>query len=166
MTSRPRTPRCIYWDTSALVRKLYRNKHRSWINGLFRGSGHVNYASELTVLEVASALACRVRDKEIDAVAYDRARRQFMEDIANRRVTLVTFDQRVMIDALQLIDYVGVSHGKSLKTNDACHIRSARDLAMRSKSKVVFVTMDETLSKIALTVPYVSEHLIVRYRHP
>lgn len=106
-----------FGDTSAII-KLYHNEVGSdWMENLFNDQTANLIISELTTIEVSSALARRLRRGEITNHAYQMALKNFEQDCANRfRMTPLT--SKVVEIARNLIHQHG-GNQLALRTLDA-----------------------------------------------
>ena len=87
----------IYFlDSSALVKRYAVETGTSWISSLCDSSnGHTILIANVTVVEVAAALASKRRSREITPEAYDQVMQDFIRD-ASTQYQVLGVDQHVI----------------------------------------------------------------------
>ncbi|HLP75450.1 MAG TPA: type II toxin-antitoxin system VapC family toxin [Candidatus Paceibacterota bacterium] len=114
----------MYLDTGILVKLLTPEPETAYFEQQLRG--HPLVTSELSVVEVKSALFAKERAGSIDAVRRMKAEAKFSEMIESEIVTLLNLNNRVLRKATQTIQ---ACHPKvPLRALDALHVATC-DLA-------------------------------------
>lgn len=102
--------------------------------------------SRLSVVEIQSVFAGKVRCGAISAGDAADLRRRFFEDVANGMFGIVALSSEHFDEAGQLIEPYGASHG--LRTLDSLQLAVALSL-YRAGAVEDFVVADKILSKVA-----------------
>jgi uncharacterized protein len=139
----------LFLDTSALVRRYDpaepgAARVRSLVR---RRSGHTQAIAEITVIEVASAFARKLREGSITQARQRRLWRVFRGHWRTQ-YQVVALDERVRLRAMQLV------FAHPLRTLDAIQLASALALAAslaRLTRDVRFCTADQRLAGTAST---------------
>ncbi|MBS1836050.1 MAG: type II toxin-antitoxin system VapC family toxin, partial [Acidobacteria bacterium] len=79
-----------YFDSSALVRLYHDEPGTDFLDRLLESQGGVVIASRLTLVEVESAVAIKLRTGSLDHTGAEIVRRRLRSDVANGRVRVVT----------------------------------------------------------------------------
>ncbi|MCZ7625708.1 MAG: hypothetical protein C3F12_05260 [Candidatus Methylomirabilota bacterium] len=134
----------LFVDTSALVKFYYPEPDSDRIEALLLRAERI-YITNLTVVEMASALSKKVRmgdiQKEQETVVWNT----FLDDLQTWQVELVTLNDRDYLKAADLIRELGRRYG--LKTLDALQLSAAH-----SFHDAKFLCSDKTLTKTALKI--------------
>ena len=136
-----------YFDTSALCRWYHREAGSDVIDRLMSEADARHLASWLTIVETESALAQKVRTREITARKFRLLRTRLRTDIARHRLLVVKLLRRYVDQAGDLIAKYGTKH--RLRAADALHLAIAIDL-VRNKDIDSFVTADALLVTLAV----------------
>ncbi len=112
----------VYLDTSALI-KLYVPEAFSSEVERFVAESDVLVISRLSVLEWHCAMSRRMRAGLITEDYLNTARTEFTRHLAEDYFRIVSVDDSIMIDALQVLDNV---KPVPLRTLDALHLTAAR----------------------------------------
>ena len=109
--------------------------------------GSRSLISHLSILEMESVLAIKMRTGEIDEPAMEIARRRFRADLAQQRLLVAPpLLERHFNDARKLLVRYGVSEG--LRTLDALQLAIALDLRQLGQISVL-VAADQRLCRVA-----------------
>lgn len=134
----------IFVDTSSLVKFYYPEPDSERIETFLLEAEHI-YISNLTVVEVASALARKVRTgdlkKEQETVIWNT----FLDDLQIGQIEVLNLDERDYLRAADLIREFGGRYG--IKTLDSLQLSVALGLG-----NVKFLCSDSTLIQIALKI--------------
>jgi predicted nucleic acid-binding protein len=131
-----------FFDTSALA-KLYRQEAGSdFVDRLISERGSRHLISRLTLVEMESVFALKVRMGEIDRQAAVMARRRLEADLGRQRLLMAAVDDGHFIDARQLLIRYGAV--EALRTLDALQLAVALRLK-RTGLVNVFVAADQRL---------------------
>ncbi len=142
-----------FFDTSALGKNYHNEVGTPKVEQLLKEPGARHFISRLSVIEIQSVFAGKVRAGVISESDFRTLRRRFLTDIARRRVDVVRLTGFHYQEAERLIRKQAMSY--SLRTLDAIQLSVALDLRARGLSNH-FVCADRNLCKVA-----VSEALIV-----
>ncbi len=133
-------PTCFF-DTSALVPRYHKGRFTYRINRVFGGHQRI-FICEITVVEIASALAANCREKGLPDEEYTRMQSEFFRDIANDRISIRALDSSDLFRAMHLIALGGVINRRGLRSSDAIVAVSCRQLAFETRERVTFYTKD------------------------
>jgi predicted nucleic acid-binding protein len=135
-----------FLDTSALA-KLYRSEAGSpVVDRIFSEPASQHLISRLTIVEVESVFALKVRTGEIDPHAVLLARRRLETDLGRSRLLVAAVNDDHFRSARQLL----IKHGltEALRTLDALQLSIALTLK-RAGLVTVFVASDQRLCRVA-----------------
>ncbi len=134
----------IFVDTSALVKFYYPEPDSDRVEALLLRAERL-YITNLTVVEMASALSKKVRmgdlKKEQETVAWNT----FLDDLQTGQVEVVTLNDRDYLKAADLIRELGGKYG--IKTLDSLQLSAAHSL-----HHAEFLCSDKTLTKTAVKI--------------
>lgn len=138
----------IFIDTSALVKRYAKEQGSEKVDELFQKEKDV-WISQLSIVELLSALHRKAREKELLPEDVSIARAAFFRDLTRRRIEVVAFDRRIFKDALRL--FLKDQLFLYLRSLDAFQVSFA-DKLNRDKGLDMFVVSDrkfrETLRSI------------------
>jgi len=104
------------------------------------------YIANITVVEMAGALAKVCRSKGHDTKKFESMDTAFLKDIANGRLSVRDITQSDMQRARHLLRYAGVVKKRALGASDALLSVCCLELALEKKGvPVIFYTEDWTL---------------------
>ena len=134
-------------DTSALAKRYHKENGSDGMDIILEQPGSRSLISHLSIVELESVLAIKMRTGEIDQAALDVARRRFGADLAQQRlvVALPTYESHFQGARRLLIQY-GVTEG--LRTLDALQLAIALDLR-RSGYVGMMVSADQRLCQVS-----------------
>jgi predicted nucleic acid-binding protein len=135
-----------FLDSSALVKVYHAEAGSAAVEELALGSAVTILISRLSVVEVQSAFAGKVRAGVISAGDAAGLRRRLLEDIANGVFGVVALTSGHFDQAGEPIERYGPSHG--LRTLDSLQLAVALSLHRRSAIEN-FVAADKVLCKVA-----------------
>lgn len=134
----------IFVDTSALVKFYYPERDSDRIETLLLRAERI-YITNLTVVEMASALSKKVRigdiKKEQETVLWNT----FLDDLQTGQVEMVILNDRDYFKAADLIRELGGRYG--IKTLDSLQLSAAHSL-----HHAEFLCSDKTLTKAAVKI--------------
>lgn len=136
-----------FFDTSALA-KVYRKEIGSdFVDRILSEPTSQQIISRLSIVEMESVLALKVRTGEIDQHSVLIARRRLEADLARRRLLVAAVNDEHFPTARQLL----VKHGalEALRTLDALQLSVALGLR-RAGLMTVFVAADQRLCRVAM----------------
>ncbi|MCD6494212.1 MAG: type II toxin-antitoxin system VapC family toxin [Archaeoglobaceae archaeon] len=128
-----------YLDTSALVKRYHKEEYSDIIDEIFEK--YVISISELTIVELTSALRKKVDEKEIRQKEMFRVLTKFYEDLTD--FIVLKFDSEVISNAVDLIiryrlktlDSLQLAFAIKLKDYDPLFISFDRKLINSAKSE-------------------------------
>ena len=134
-----------FFDTSALV-KLYHNEEGSErVEDMFNERDSMALISEMGAVEMHSALAKKVRTKEINEEQMNHALQSFYGDYVDGRIEVVAMDYAHYTDAVILI--LQYSTQSRLRTLDAIQLAVSMRLHQRG-ALTHFVCADQVLCDV------------------
>jgi predicted nucleic acid-binding protein len=154
-----------YLDTCSLKWRYLFGVPTADVNSILDSSNNNVYIGELTILEWSSALACAVKEGIIDERIFKSNELALFKDVADQKLKVFQA-KRLFERARSWIEYIGVVHKRSLKTNDAIHISTALELSAQVEETVEFVTCDQRLYKIVDEFGIIKPHLNPLYFAP
>jgi predicted nucleic acid-binding protein len=131
----------LYVDTSALVKFYYPEQGSDGVEEALLGADRV-YISQLTIVEMASALMQKIRTGDLTKRAETVIWTAFQDDMNAGNVELVHLHDRHYVKAADVIREYGKAHG--IKTLDALHLSIAHGL-----HAATFLCSDKVLVRIA-----------------
>lgn len=131
----------VYVDTSALVKFYYPEQGSDSVEDALLGADRV-YVSQLTMVEMASALMQKIRTGDLTKRAETVIWTAFQDDMNAGKVEMVHLHDRHYLKAADVIREYGKAHG--IKTLDALHLSIAHGL-----QHVSFLCSDKVLVRIA-----------------
>lgn len=137
----------FFLDTSALVKRYRVEVGTEVVDQLFSQASAEFWISRLSVVEVVSALALRVRTGELSMADYQLARARFLGDIATKALQVVRPLAIHYHRAELLIDQFAPS--RRLRTLDALQLGVALHLATQDPIDA-FLCADQSLCEIAV----------------
>jgi uncharacterized protein len=138
-----------FFDTSALIKLYHQEDGTEEVDELLDQDESLIVISDLAVVEMASALARKVRTQEITAEVFHTAVAAFEEDVA--AFESYPLSHQILHDARQLLKSKGLIDG--LRTLDALQLATALfahqwhplDLFIASDKRLVTVAEKESL---------------------
>lgn len=131
----------VFVDTSALVKFYYPEADSDKIEALLLKSSRI-YISQLHVVEMASALMKKVRDRDLQKLKAAILWNTFLDDLQSGQIETISIEERHYFKAADLVQVFGERYG--IKTLDALHLAVAHALV-----NVSFLCADKPLSRIA-----------------
>lgn len=130
----------FFFDTSALVKLYHQESGTGRVEEIFGQTQNSLIISELTIVELYSSLARKLRTGEITVQAQEEALRNFEEDCTQRFV-INPVSSVVLQRAKELLQRHG--NTKTLRSLDALQLAAC--LVARTSAEVVFVCADGRL---------------------
>lgn len=160
-----------FLDTSALIHRYLDGPSSRTIRTLISRRSTKCFIAELTVLEMSSAIARRLRkaqndNKVIDPGAnrrFDRLEAKFFRDIAQGSIEVYPLTYTHYTRARGLLRYAGIVKNRRITTVDALIASAALDLAYRERQRIQFCTSDRPLYSIMSGINAFSSALDLRY---
>lgn len=139
-----------YFLDSSAVGKLYHGEVGSGVvEELVDQADSEAYISRLTVVEIQSVFAGKVRTGEISVDDVEAVRSRFLADLKSRKLKVAAIPHAYFQGAELLIRQYGIS--LSLRTLDALQLTAALDLHSRGLIQK-FVASDRILCNVAVAV--------------
>lgn len=113
----------IYVDTSALVKYYYPEEGSETVEVLILGASRV-FLSQLSLVEMASALAKKLRTRELRSRERTRIWTAFLSDLKAPQVDLLPIRPGHLDHAVELLNEYGKAF--NLRSLDAVHLAVAR----------------------------------------
>ena len=134
-----------FFDTSALAKLYHQEAGSDFMVRIGSETGSRHWISRLSVAEMESVLAGRVRSATMTIADADFARRCLAADLNQRRLLVAPVDLRHFNKAATLLQTCGVSEG--LRTLDAIQLAVALELAQTQRVGA-FLAADKRLCRI------------------
>lgn len=133
-------------DTSALAKLYHWEVGSERMEALMQSSDSRLIISQLSLVEIESVFATKVRTGELDKTALAQLRGLFYADLARGRFEVVLLGRGHFQGAEALVRTYAVDHG--LRTLDALQLSVALDLRRRGAASKL-VTSDRTMCEVA-----------------
>ena len=134
-----------FLDTSALVKRYHQEPGTDAVIALIENPNRPTLISDLAIIEFHSALAKKVRQKELSVDAFQQVREFFLKECQAGLYEIVLVEDKVKAKSVELLNEFAVDYG--LRTLDALQLATAWLLA-QSRGNVAFVTADPKLLKL------------------
>jgi len=138
----------VFIDTSALVKRYAKEKGSEEVDELFQKGKDV-WISQLSIVELLSALHRKAREKELLPEDVSIARAACFRDLRRKRIGVVAFDRRIFKDTLKL--FLKDQSFLHLRTLDTFQISFA-DKLNRDRGLDMFVVSDRKLKETLLSI--------------
>ncbi len=136
-----------FLDTSAVVKRYAPERGSRWIKGLIENPENSVTIVQICIVEVAAALARKVRTGEISQNDCEKALTRFLTDVDKRDYEIARIDEEVVSFAVDL------TQGHPLRGYDAVHLATAlvlnRALVEYELPSLTFVAADDVLCEAA-----------------
>ena len=109
-----------FLDTSALVKRYHQERGSEVIDTVFREQDRRIIISDLSVIELGSALAKKVREGEITVEKYHRAIGLFCQDVVTELLQVETLGEADKVAAATLLEKHGLQ--ANLRTLDSLQL--------------------------------------------
>ncbi len=117
----------FFLDTSALAKLYHKEAGSDYLERVLEQPGERCLISRLSIVEMESVLAIKVRSGQLDNTGVEIARRRLRADIAQRRIRVAPpVEEKHFHGARKLLALYGVAEG--LRTLDALQLSIALDL--------------------------------------
>ncbi len=136
-----------FLDTSALAKLYHKEAGSEYVDRILREPGSRSLISRLSIIEMESVLAIKVRTGEIDQRDVEIARRCLRADLSQQRLLVgAPIRTQHYQTARILLERYGASEG--LRTLDALQLAIALDLQQLGLIAVI-VAADQRLCRVA-----------------
>lgn len=152
-----------FFDTSALQHRYMDGVYSRRVRRIISGKNNYCFIADLTVLEIASALASQCRTRELTHKNYDRADNKFWGDISAEFLLTRKASDRDIMRARYLLRFAGVIRKRKLGSVDALIAVSALELALERKERIIFYTSDWTQFDILRQIDAYASVLRLRF---
>lgn len=157
---------CHFFDTAALQHLYVDGPYSQRVRRIASDQRRDNFIADVTVLEIASALARRCRAQNWDKRRYDALDMRFWEDVADGRVRVRDVTQQDTMRARHLIRFAGVVRRRNIGSVDALIATCCLDLALERRERIAFYTGDWTLYAILREIDAFRSALALRFLGP
>jgi len=137
-----------FFDTSALQHRYFDSTYSRRVRRIISSSRSECFISDITVLEIAGALAkiCRRNSQQIhdyDGIKhYDKADQLFWKDVSNEKLKVQLTTNRDVVAARNLLRFAGLFKNRDLGSADALIAVCSRAFALERKQTIIFYTSD------------------------
>ncbi len=131
----------VFVDTSALVKFYYPEEDSDKIEASILTSRLI-YISNLSIVEMASALMKKVRNREIETTKELLIWNTLLDDLQTGHIEIISLDERHYFRASDIIREYGTDY--AIRTLDALQLAAAQ-----SVGDIRFLCTDKALLKIA-----------------
>lgn len=135
-----------FFDSSALGKHYHQELGSARVNQLLADPGSQHFISRLTVVEIQSVFAKKVRTGHLGLADFQLLRRRFLTDVSRRRFQVARVTGAHFQGAEQLIRRLAPT--QNLRTLDALQLAVALDLQRQALINP-FVCADQSLCTIA-----------------
>ena len=135
-----------FFDSSALAKLYQAETGSAKVEAVFREPTRSIIISRLTVVEINSVFARRVRMGDLNAADAISLRNHFLNDVATGAFTVVAVTDQHFSEAEQLL--IQYATKKNLRTLDAFQLAVALDVNRRSSLNAL-LTADNSMSEVA-----------------
>ncbi len=135
-----------FFDTSALVKYYHTEIGSPKVIAIVDASANISFISRVTLVEMHSAFARRVRTGEITDFTFYQWRKRFFADLRSRRFRIIRSSHLHEREAMRFLVKRGLVH--SLRTLDALQLAAAAWLRDQGRLDW-FVCADATLCAVA-----------------
>lgn len=136
-----------YFDSSAVVKRYAPERGSGWVGAIVETTRNTVYLNQIGVVEVAAALAKKIRTRELTVEDYEAALWLFLTDLANKEYAVVPLSDHVVELAVEL------TRRHPLRGYDAVHLATAATMRTALQGTgvppLVFVSADQVLCEAA-----------------
>jgi len=136
--------RVYFLDTSALVKRYHGERGSREIDALFMEQDRRIIISDLSIIELGSALAKKVREGEITVEKYHRAIGFFCQDVVTEAMQVETLGEADKVVAAALLETHGLR--TNLRTLDSLQLAMMKRLSETQLDQVLCA--DQTFCSI------------------
>lgn len=152
-----------FFDASALQHRYIDGPKSRGIRQTITDARNSCFISDLTILEIASALARHCRKNKLPVTTYVKLDQAFWRDIYQGKILVRNATQRDFLRARHLLRYAGVKKGKNIKSADALIAACCLEFALETKSSVTFCLEDWPLYHVIRDITAYSKVLDFRF---
>lgn len=136
-----------FLDTSALAKRYHKENGSESMDRILEEAGSRSLISSLSIVELESVFAIKMRTGEINPQSLEVARRRFRADLAQQRILVAySVNEGHFQSARKLLVKYGAAEG--LRTLDALQLAMALDLREMGHINVL-VAADQRLCRVA-----------------
>ena len=136
-----------FFDTSAISKHYHAETGTAKVDALLGVANAGQVISRLSVVELHSVFAKKVRIGELDPASFQKLTRRFRGDVAARRLRVIRLTAAHFQSAERLIRRIGLTN--NLRTLDALQLAVAISLNEPGQP-IEFVCADQTLGAFAI----------------
>lgn len=134
-----------FFDTSALQHRYLDGSKSRAIRQIISDKRNECFIAELTILEIASALALHCRRNHLPLKRFNGLDQMFWRDIFEEKLRVYEPSRREFLRARQLLRHAGVEKRKKISSSDALVAACGLEVALATKDRVTFCLEDWTL---------------------
>ena len=136
-------------DTNALIYYYEGDPLGRMLETLLRTPTNRIYVTSLTLVEIRSALAKRVRSTDLSHIGYQLVMRGFLRDISSiGRFRIHPLRRNFVDPCVRLLEEYALRQGFGLRSLDCLHLQAGLDLQQR-EPELRLVTADGALANVA-----------------
>jgi len=135
-----------FLDSSVLAKRYHPELGTADIQALLASSGNLFLISRLSLVEVQSSFARRVRENVISEADFDQLRIRLYDDVSSGLLRVLSLGSHRLTAAAMLMGAQGLIH--SLRTLDAIHLATAIAFHRR-RPLAAFISADRQLLTVA-----------------
>lgn len=156
-----------FFDTSALQHRYFDSPKSRSIRRIISDRRNTCYILDLTIVEIASAMAKKCRSNYLDVKVYDKLKGKFWTDVSsNGPLHVLNSGKREILRARHLIRYAGVFRRRKITSHDALIAASCLEFALEKKTQVTFCLEDWSLYDVISQLDAFKQVLKFRYIGP
>ena len=153
-----------FFDTSALQHRYFDSQKSRSIRRIISDRRNTCYILDLTIVEIASAMAKKCRSNKLDNKAYDTIILKFWADVSSDGpLHVLNSGQREILRATHLIRYAGVFRRRNISSYDALIAVSCLEFALENRTRVTFCLEDWSLYDIISQIEAFKQVLKFRF---
>ena len=156
-----------FFDTSALQHRYFNSPKSRSIRRIISDRRNTCYILDLTIVEIASAMALKCRSNNLNVKEYDKLSRKFWLDVSSHGpLRVLNSGKREVLRARHLIRYAGVIRRRRISSHDALIAASCLEFALENRTRVMFCLEDRPLYNIISQIGAFNQVLKFRYIGP
>lgn len=156
----------LFFDTCALKHRYVSTNHSRVVRRAISDRRNECHISELTVLEIGSALGSHCRGAGLGLDDFDRFDRRFFKDVAAGLLRVRSIARRDLRRARHLLRFAGVVRARNITSGDALIAITGLELALERNERVTFWTADRRLHAVVASLDAFTKVLNFRFLAP
>jgi hypothetical protein len=151
-----------FFDTSGLQYRYFDSKKSRGVRRIISDKRNRCFVSEMTVLEISSALGRICRREQLALTDFARMDREFWSDVHKKRLLIRPVEKAALLRARNLLRRAAESQ-RRLTSADAIVASSAMELAFEENEKVTLCLEDWNLYDVIRGIPAYKAPLRFKY---